>query len=104
MSSTTELDPELRAQINSLFEKSFTDLNTKVSKLVSKHYAKVIKDLSKVNKSSGSGQSKTSASRQSLSVVIPSTKSSVGMKRGPAVHKAPVEYSDDEEYSSEYSE
>jgi hypothetical protein len=105
MSTNIELDPELRSQINSLFEKSFIDLNNKVSKLVSKHYAKVIRDLTKSN-SSKNIITAPKHTRQSSSVVIPASKSSSGMKRGAPVHKAAssVEYSDDEDDSSEYSE
>ena len=50
MSTTALLDKELQEQIDSLFEKSFSELKIKTSKIVSKHYGKILKDLEKKNK------------------------------------------------------
>ena len=56
MSNTALLDKELQEQIDSLFEKSFSELRIKTSKIVSKHYGKILKDLEKKNKTSAPKQ------------------------------------------------
>ena len=88
------IDEELQQQMDVLFDKFASDLKLKTSKLVAKHYAKVLKERRvvpsrPVETSRGSKAPPVSSPRQGRAVPL----------RGPQVSKKKVYDDDSDDYS-----